>query len=79
MPLHHDEDFVTPPGTPRGNPMLAPIVAMNSPPRMAWQRGAAMFVDGVLDGIQQVLDGDPDAVWMRFFTSGMQLPFCAAE
>jgi len=83
----------TPPHTPRAKPMLAPIVAMNSPQRLPWQPGAAMPVDGVLDSSEQlgqaldrgsthdihrVLDADPDAAWMPLHMSGMQTPLCAA-
>jgi len=58
MAFHYDENFMTPPHTPRHQPISTPTVdrvsPMNSPPQLGWQLGTSLPVNGSLDSSEQL-------------------------
>jgi len=58
MAFQSEENFMTPPQTPRRQPMSTPIVdrfpPMDSPPQLEWQPGAALPVNDLVESSEQL-------------------------
>jgi len=58
MALRHEESFMTPPQTPRRQPMSTPIVdrfpPVDSLPQLEWQPGAALPVNDLVESSEQL-------------------------